>query len=175
MQDSSVKVSEIWGMIILFWKNASLDRQRAKRTWQISGGHLWWFLQSGQSCSLAHWKCGRYVQYTWHPKLMLRGACGSPNMSKYTQTIPNIISFQQLKTFQGQSWANSHEYKHLHALTCFHCQAGGRRKDWRGLTCRICSGVAVGWCPGQWDRRSQYSKWDTGLSPQDQRRELQSL
>lgn len=61
-------------------------------TWQISGGRWWWFLQSGQSCSLAHWKCGRYVQYTWHPKLMLRGVCGLPKRSKWKRNITHHFS-----------------------------------------------------------------------------------
>lgn len=109
-------------------------------TWQISGEHLWWFLQSGQSCSLARWKCGRCVQYTWHPKLMLRGACGHQrrvNTHDLLSTLPlpctkAVNSLSVVKTVQGQAEVNRSVSVEIRPRICFHVlalSAGKRLSD----------------------------------------------
>lgn len=85
-------------------------------------------------------------------------------------TKRQIFVCQQLKTFQGQNWVNSQECKYFMLWPA--CIIRWKEESLTGLTCRTCSWVAVWWCPGQWDRRSQCSRRDTGLSPQDQRRDL---
>lgn len=138
-------------------RNKQTEEHAINLTWQISGERLRWFLQSGQSCFLAHWKCGRYVQYTWLPKLMQRGACQAQRGSVCSLNL--IYSdFNRLKQnnrcWLWGGWSETRLEEH---------------------TCKICWWAAVWLCPDRWDRRSRCSRWDTGLSLPDQKTELQSL